>query len=87
MIFNARINAVKQDGKELWKTLNEIMGRLTTGGASFVESEGMFLTKPSDIAKYFNDFSINKVHALRQNMDKTDSNCLKLIKDKRCTPP
>lgn len=63
--YMQRINAVKQDGKELWKTFNEIMGRRTTGGASFVESEGMFLAKPSDIANYFNDFFINKVYALR----------------------
>ena len=86
-----RINAVKQDGKELWKTLNEIMGRRTTGKrASFVESEGMFLTKPSDIGNYFNDFFINKVYALWQNMDNTDSDYLKFIKnyvmlDKSCT--
>lgn len=81
--YMQRINAVKQDGKSLWKTLNEIMGRRTSGGASFVESEGKFLTKPSDIANYFNDFYINRVHALRQNMDNTDSNYLKFIK-KRC---
>lgn len=83
--YMQRINAVKQDGKELWKTLNEIMG-----GASFVDSEGMFLTKPSDTANYFNDFFINKVYALRQNMDNTDSDYLKHIKnnvmlDKNCT--
>jgi len=66
------------------------MGRRTTGRASFVESEGMFLTKPSDIANYFNDFFINRVYALRQNMGNTDSNYLQLIKnnvmlDKSCT--
>lgn len=76
-----RINAVKQDAKELWKTPNEIMGRQTTGRASFVESEGTFLTKPSDIVNYLNVF-INRVYALRQNIDNTDSNHLKLIKKK-----
>ena len=56
---------VKSSGKSL-------MGRRTTGGASFVESEGMLLTKPSDIA-------VNKIYALRQNMDNTDSDYIKLI--------
>ena len=55
--YMQRINAVKQDGKELWIILQEIMGSRTIGGASFVESEGMFLTKSSDIANCFNDFS------------------------------
>ena len=54
-----RINAVKQDGEKIWKTLNKIMVRRTTGGASFVESDGMFLTNPSHIAIYFNEFFIN----------------------------
>ena len=67
-----KINAVKRDSKEFWKTRYEIMGRRTTGGASFVESEGMLLTKPSDIA-------VNKIYALRQNMDNTDSDYKKLI--------
>ena len=56
---------VKSSGKPF-------MGRRTTGRASFVESEGMLLTKPSDIA-------INKIYALRQNKDNTDSDYIKLI--------
>ena len=39
----------------------------------------MFLTKPSDAANYCHHFFINKVYALRQNMDNTDSDYKKLI--------
>ena len=53
LYYMQRINDVKKDGKELSKTLNEIMGIRTTWWASFVESEHTFLTKTSDIANYF----------------------------------
>ena len=32
------------------------------------------VAKPQDIANYFNDFFINKVRVLRQNMNNTDFN-------------
>ena len=88
--YKSRINNVKQDGRELWKTLNEIMGRKATGGVSFVESEGRFLTNPPDIANYFNDFFTDKVATLRQGMSKTDIDTCDLIKNnimqaKSCT--
>ena len=88
--YSQRIIAAKQDSKELWKTLNEIMGRRFTGGASYVESDGVFLTKPSDIANYFNDYFINKVKTLREKMDNTVSDYLKPIREhvmsgKSCT--
>jgi hypothetical protein len=66
------------------------MGRKKNGCASFVEANGVFLTKPLDIANYFNDFFTNNVKNIRQNMCCTNSNTLNVItneimKDKICT--
>lgn len=59
--YRKRICDVKYDGKKLWNVLNEIMGRKKNVCASFVESDGNFLTKPHDIANYFNKVFVSKV--------------------------
>lgn len=38
----------------------------------FVESEGMYITKPRDIANYFNEYFTGKVERLRNAMNPTD---------------
>jgi len=38
--------------------LNTIMGRKTEIVSSFIEVEGSFLTKPSDIANYFGSYLV-----------------------------
>lgn len=88
--YKQRISNAKHDGKQLWNTLNEIMGRNKNGCAPFVEANGEFLTKPVDIANHFNNFFTSKVHTLRQNMHCTDSNTFNLItneimKNKKCS--
>jgi hypothetical protein len=77
-------------GKKLWSTLNEVMGRMTNSTPSFIESDGLFITKPFDVAKLFNDYFIGKVSKLRQETPTTNSeqlySCIKkrIMKEKHC---
>lgn len=86
------IDRVKHDGKRLWNNLNEIMGRKDNACASFVESDGMFLTKPQGTDSYFNMFFINKVNNLRQGLGGIDTNpceliCNEIMDGKNCMFP
>lgn len=47
-----RISEIKNVGKKLWSTLNEIMGRKLNTSISFIQSEGAFITKPHDTADH-----------------------------------
>lgn len=40
---------------------------------AFIQTENSFLTKPSEIANYFNDVFRDKVEKLRQNMSMYNS--------------
>lgn len=49
-----------------WKTLNYIMGRSGDNTPSFIESDGTFITKPQDIANYFNEYFVGKMKKLKK---------------------
>ena len=49
------------------------MGRKTNSTPSFIESDGLFITKPFDVANYFNYYFIGKLGTLRQEMPTTNS--------------
>ena len=88
--YKNKINDSKNNGKQLWKILNQIMGRSSYQTNSFIEANGEFLTKPAEIATYFNNYFTNKVETLRENMSPSDgSSSCKLIEnhimnDKNC---
>ena len=44
------------------------LGKKANSAPSFIESDGSFVTKPTDIANYFNYFFIVKISKLRQDM-------------------
>ena len=66
------------------------MGRKTKSTPSFIESIGLIITKPFDVANYFNDYFIGKVGKRRQEMPTTNSeqfySCIKkrIMKEKHC---
>jgi hypothetical protein len=39
--------------KKLWSTLSEIMCQKTNSTPYFIESDGLFITKPFDVGDYF----------------------------------
>ena len=50
------------------KMATYIFGKKANSAPSFIESDGSFITKPTDIANYFNDFFIGKISKLRDGM-------------------
>jgi hypothetical protein len=44
------------------------MGRKTNSTPYFIKLNGLFITKPFDVANYFNDYFISKVGKFRQEM-------------------
>ena len=88
--YQQRISDCGHDSKKLWNTLNEIMGK-RKGQTSFVETDGVYLTRPQQISNYFNDFFIEKIARLRGNIDSTvlsdSENLIKeiIMKDKMCS--
>ena len=65
----------------------KLLGTKTISTASFIKSDGLFITKPFDVANYFNDHFIGK---RRQEMPTTNSEpsylCIKklITKEKHC---
>jgi hypothetical protein len=64
LYYEAKINDIKNGGNKLWSSLNEIMGRKTNSTPSLIKSDGILITKPFDVANYFNDYFIGKVGTL-----------------------
>jgi hypothetical protein len=56
--YQPKINDIKTNSWKLWSTLNDIWGKKANSAQSFIESDGSFIRKPTDIAIYFNDFSL-----------------------------
>ena len=52
---------MKKDSKKLWRTENEILGKKENSAPPFIESDGSFITKPTDIGNYFNDCSLARL--------------------------
>jgi hypothetical protein len=77
--------------KKLWGTLNYILGKKANLAPSFIELDGSFITKPTDIAHYFNDFFMGKISKLRDDMPATNADTThpsildQLMKDENCT--
>ena len=49
------------------------MGRKTNSSSNYVECDGIYITRPLEIANYFNTFFTNKIVKLRDNMAPTTS--------------
>lgn len=88
--YKQRLYDARVDGKKWWNVLNDIMGRKSNVSTPFVESNGLVVKKPGDIAYHFNDYYISKVVNLRQAMgmshNTVSSDCIKnvIMKDKNC---
>ena len=89
--YETKINYIKNYSKKLWSTLNDILG---WGWGelffSFIELDGSFITKSTDIANYFNDLFIGKISKLNHDMPATNADTThssisdQIMKDKHC---
>ena len=66
-------------------------GKKANSAPSFIESGCSFITKPTDIANYFNYLFNGKISKLRDDMTATNADtthpsiCDQIMKDKNCT--
>ena len=67
LYYQIKINDIKHNGKILWSTLNDIMGRKPNYSPSFIEGDGLFITKPFDIVNNFNDYFTTELFINEKN--------------------
>ncbi len=80
--FKQKICNSVHDTKKLWKTLNELMCKKSRKSPNYVECAGQLITRPYEVANYFNNFFINKVDRLRSCMQLVDVNLpCSIVKD------
>jgi hypothetical protein len=80
---------IKNDSKKkLWSTLNEMLGKKANSAPSFIESDGSFITKPTDIGINFFEWArlANLSMKCQQpNVDTTRPSITdQIMKDKYC---
>ena len=56
-------------------------GKKANSAPSFIESDGSFIPKPTDIANYFNNFFICKISKFRDDMPATNADTTQSISD------
>lgn len=66
--FLDAINNSRKDPKSMWNTINNLLGRSKYSTPSSIESNGLILTKPKDIANYFAKYFEEKVLKYRSDM-------------------
>ena len=54
-----KLSDAKNNSKEIWKTLNKMMRRKSNMNNTYADCNGVFITKPQEIANYLNDFMIH----------------------------
>jgi hypothetical protein len=81
--YETEKNDIQNDSKKLSSTFNEILRKKANSAPSFIESDGSFVTKLTDIANYFNYFFfIGKISKFRHDMPAKNTD--QIMKDKNC---
>jgi hypothetical protein len=44
LYYETKINYIKNDNKNLWSTLNEVLGKKANSAPSFIQSDASFIT-------------------------------------------
>uniref|UniRef100_A0A3B3CXC8 Reverse transcriptase domain-containing protein n=1 Tax=Oryzias melastigma TaxID=30732 RepID=A0A3B3CXC8_ORYME len=66
--YQTKFKQCSNNSKHLWSTINTLLGRCKGNEKSFIEVDGAFITKPSEIANYFNDYYKSKVSSIIDEM-------------------
>ena len=65
--YQSKLEEYKGYSKKLWKTFNEVIGKIRRSKtSSFIEVDGKLITKPIDIANHFNNYFKCKVDLIRK---------------------
>ena len=52
--YRSKFAECRDDSKKMWRILNDVVGKGKVNNTStFVECDGVFITKPKDVANYF----------------------------------
>ena len=77
------------DSSTIWKNVKHWLGWTTGGPPTQLISEGSSFSKPKDLVKIMNDFFINKVKLLRQNLPRNTGDPLvltrRLMRKRQCS--
>lgn len=68
LYYEDRIKNINNNSKKLWSVLNDVMGRRRNITPSYLEKEGLFLTKPADIANHIQNYFVDKINKLSTEM-------------------
>ena len=84
-----KINQFGNDTSSIWKNVKNWLGWSKGGPPTKIISEGNIFSRPKDVAKIMNNFFINKVRLLRNNLPPNPGNPLilvkKLMENRKCT--
>ena len=70
--YETKIREIKNKHKKLW-SLNDILGKKANSALSFIQSDGSFITKPTDIVNYFMILTLARLANLDMNASKTNA--------------
>lgn len=80
LYYENMIKNINNDSKKMWSVLNDVMGRRRKVTPPYVEKEGLFLTKPADIANHIQNYFAEIMYNLTTNMPVMEGrNCYELI--------
>ena len=68
------------DSSTVWKNVKHWLGWSSGGPPTQLMSEGNIYSKPKDLARIMNDFFVNKVRRLRENLLRNPGDPLALVK-------
>ena len=84
----ARLDQCSSDASRMWKEVRNILNWGSTGSPTQLSFNGHFLTKPQDIANAQNQFFINKVKNIKDQLPAPTIDPLaklkELMKDRKC---
>uniref|UniRef100_A0A1A8N7A3 Reverse transcriptase domain-containing protein n=1 Tax=Nothobranchius pienaari TaxID=704102 RepID=A0A1A8N7A3_9TELE len=83
LYYQRRIIEAKLDHAKVWGALNELMRVKERKAPTVLEADGVFLTKPKEIADYLKQFFINKIKTLNNTREerKDENTSYQRIKD------
>lgn len=92
LYYNTAFEECRNNSKQIWHTVNGLLGRSNSVSPVSVEVDGKISTKPMDIANHFADYFESKINDLRSHMISNVSNELlvgkidnKIMKGKNCS--
>ena len=69
--FNNNRIAKAKNENELWKVANDVINPKKDSDASIINNDGNVITEEQEVADCFNDYFVDKINQLKNNIDKS----------------